>query len=191
MSKIRRHGRGYVFTPKDFIHLGSRQAIDTALSRLTTDGDIRRLSWGLYDYPKTHHLLGMLYPPLDDVAKVIAKDAGCEMQISGARALYLMGLTTQVPAQTIYLTNAQSKKIRIGKIVLIFKHASPSVMAGAGSKVGVVLQVIRYLGKDRINDNVFDTLSRQMNAKDKQSLKKIARYAPGWSLPVIDKLLAA
>ena len=118
MGKVRGHGKGYIFTPGDFLSLGSRSAIDTTLSRLAANGVIRRLSHGLYDYPKTHPLLGELLPSLDDVAKVIAKDAGCHIQISGARALFLLGLTTQVPAQIIYLTDGPSKVIRIGNTVL-------------------------------------------------------------------------
>jgi len=189
MQRIQKHGRSYIFTPRDFINFGTRQAVDTALSRLTAQGDIRRLSRGVYDYPKKHRLLGDLLPSLDDVAKVIAKDTDSSIQISGARALYLLGLTTQVPAQTVYLTDGHSRDIKIGGVVLKLRHASPKVMVGAGSKAGTILQAMRYLGEDNLNDTMLDQLTRQLDKDDKQALKAIARYAPGWLKPSIDRVV--
>lgn len=191
MNKIQQDGPGSVFTPSDFIDFGSRQAIDTALSRLVTQGNIRRLSRGVYDYPKKHRLIGDLLPSLDDIALAIARDTDSTIQISGARALYLLGLTTQVPAQTVYLTDGRSKQVQIGGATLTLKHASPKVMAGAGSKAGTILQAIRYLGKDNLNDNVLDKLTQQLDNTDKLDLKTISRYAPGWSKLSINRLLAA
>ena len=191
MGKIENRGRGYVFTPRDFIDFGSRQAVDTALSRLAVQSKVRRLSHGLYDYPRRHALLGDLLPSLDDVARVIAKDTDCRLQISGARALYLLGLTTQVPAQVVYLTDGNSKSIKIGNAVLVLRHTSPSVMAGAGSKAGTILQAIRYLGKDNLNNRILKKLTRQLDDKDKGQLKNLARYTPGWIKPSIDKMVAA
>lgn len=191
MIQIQQNGPGYVFTPKDFLDFGTRQAIDTALCRLAAQGDIRRLARGLYDYPKKHALLGDLLPSLDDVAKVIAKDTDSTIQISGARALYLLGLTMQVPAQIVYLTDGRSKDVKIGNTVLKMRHTSPKVMAGAGRKVGTILQAIRYLGRDHLDDDIIDKIKRQLSNDDKQALKQIARYAPGWTKPTIDRMVAA
>ena len=68
VKRIRGKGMGFVFTPKDFLDLGSRAAVDQALSRLTRRGTIRRLGRGLYDYPRVSPHLGPLSPPLDLVA---------------------------------------------------------------------------------------------------------------------------
>lgn len=191
MQLVRRHGRGCVFTPKDFIELGSRMALDTALSRLAASGHIRRLAHGLYDYPKKHSLLGDLYPSLDVVAMAIAKDSDSKIQLSGAAALHLLGLTTQVPAQIVYLTDGQSKNIQIGKTMLRLKHASSKVMAGCGTKAGVVLQAIRYLGKNALNNNFFNIIAPQLNRHDKKILKQTLRFSPHWAKPAFDKLLAS
>ncbi len=187
--QIQQNGPGYLFTPKDFLDFGTRQAIDTALCRLTAQGDIRRLARGLYDYPKKHSLLGDLLPSLDDVAKVIAKDAGSTIQISGARALYLLGLTTQVPAQIVYLTDGRSKDVKIGNTLLKMRHASSKIMAGAGRKAGTILQAIRYLGRDHLDDDTINKIKRQLSKDDKQALKQVARYAPGWTKPMIDRMV--
>lgn len=70
--RIRGKGRGWVFSPKHFLDLGSRDAVDKALSRLADAGVIRRFSRGLYDYPKISPQLGTLTPSADKIAKVLA-----------------------------------------------------------------------------------------------------------------------
>src|SRR5579862_8857780 len=91
LKRIRVHGRGWVFTPKDFLNLGMRHPIDLALSRFARDKTIRRLTQGVYDYPKVHKKLGTLAPNPDDVATVLAAKTGSRVQISGARAANLLG----------------------------------------------------------------------------------------------------
>jgi hypothetical protein len=41
-----------VWTPTDFLDLGSRNAMDQALSRMAAARDIRRITRGLYDLPR-------------------------------------------------------------------------------------------------------------------------------------------
>jgi len=135
--------------------------------------------------------LGDLLPSLDDVAKVIAKDTDNTIQISGARALYLLGLTTQVPAQIVYLTDGRSRDVKIRNTVLKMRHASPKVMAGAGRKVGIILQAIRHLGRDHLDDDMINKIRHRLSSDDKQALKQMARYAPGWTKPTIDRMAAA
>ena len=60
ISRIYGSGRGSAFTPNSFLDLGSRAAVDKALSRLAAKGTIRRLARGLYEYPREHPELGLL-----------------------------------------------------------------------------------------------------------------------------------
>ena len=72
MRRARSAGRGGVFTPRDFLDVAGRAAVDQALSRLVKNGKLRRLARGLYDFPKVHPKLGLLSPTPDDVAQVAA-----------------------------------------------------------------------------------------------------------------------
>ncbi len=74
MKRVRSSGRGGVFTPSDFLNVAGRAAVDQALSRLVKNGALRRLTRGLYDYPKLHPKLGRLSPTPDDIAH---HSAGC------------------------------------------------------------------------------------------------------------------
>lgn len=60
-----------MFSSSEFLDLGSRKAVDIALLRLTKAGTIRRLTRGLYYFPKTSPLLGELHPTVEAVAKAI------------------------------------------------------------------------------------------------------------------------
>ncbi|WP_371395580.1 DUF6088 family protein [Fretibacter rubidus] len=108
-AKIVRKGRGYVFTPSDFLNVGTRAAVNQALSRLAKKGLIRRLTHGIYDYPKISPRLGALSPKPDDVAQAVACKGGQVLSVSPAKAANLLGLTTQVPAKLVYLTNGPTR----------------------------------------------------------------------------------
>src|SRR5580658_1373023 len=99
VRRIRGHGRGWIFTTSEFLDLGAESALKKTLSRLSRDRIIRRLTRGVYDYPRIHRKLGILSPNPDDVAAALAASTGSRVQISGGRAANLFGLTTQVPAQ--------------------------------------------------------------------------------------------
>src|SRR3984893_12723653 len=125
MRRARATGRGGVFTPSDFLDVAARAAVDQALSRLVKNRKLRRLVRGLYDFPKVHPKLGLLSPTPDDVAQALARETGSLVQISGARAANALGLTTQVPARSTYLTDGPSRRVVLGKRVVDLRHASP------------------------------------------------------------------
>ena len=188
LKRIRVHGRGWVFEPRDMLELGTRHAVDLALSRLTRDKTIRRLAHGIYDYPRVHKRLGMLAPNPDEVAAVLAAKSGSRVQVSGARAANLLSLTDQVPAQLVYLTDGPPHRVRVGGQTIQLKHARPSKFPGAGTRAGLALQAIRAVGPTANKDFVVRQLSRALSAKDRRQLAKLSKYAPGWSHEIIRRL---
>jgi len=115
VSRIYGLGRGAVFVPSDFLDIGSRQAVDLALHRLVKKDMLRRLARGLYNYPKTHPVMGVLSPGPDAIAKALAGKDMIRLQPSGAYAANLLGLSTQVPARIVYLTDGPSRTGAGGK----------------------------------------------------------------------------
>jgi hypothetical protein len=188
LKRIRVHGRGWVFTPRDFLNLGTRGAIDLVLWRLTRDKTIRRLGQGIYDYPRVHKKLGMLAPNPDDVAAVLAAKTGSRVQVSGARAANLLGLTEQVPAQLVYLTDGPPHRVKIGAQTIQLKPARPSKFPGVGTPAGLAIQAIRAVGRNANKDFVVHQLSRALSADDRLQLAKLSKYAPTWSHEIIERL---
>lgn len=179
-NRIYGFGRGNCFTPDRFFDLGGNEAIRQSLSRLTKQGMIRRLSQGLYEYPRIHKTLGLLPPKTDEVAKALATRDDITVQPSGAYAANLLSLSEQVPAKIVYLTDGNSKKIKIGTQEIIFKKSLSKVMAVAGTKSGVVIQALLYLGKNQLTELTKSKLSKRLSAKEKNRLLGDLKYAPIW-----------
>lgn len=188
LKRIQVHGRGWVFTPQDFVDIGSRAAVDKSLSRLSTEQAIRRLAQGLYDYPRLHRKLGPLAPDPDRVASALAAKAGSRVQISGARAANLLGLSDQVPAQIVYLTNGPARRVRIGAQTIQLKRAASSLFPAAGTSAGLALQAIRALDSRTDQDFVVNQLARVLDAENRKRLVKLSKYAPGWSREIFKRL---
>lgn len=184
MKRVRASGRGSIFTPSDFLTVGARSSVDQALSRLVKGGQLRRLARGLYDFPKLHPKLGALSPAPDDVAQALARETGSQMQIAGARAANVLGLSTQVPAQSTYLTNGPSRRVVLGKRVVDLRHASPKHLIAPGSPAGTVVQALRHVGPVRAAD-VAQIAAQQLSANDKKTLASTAFQAPAWMRPTL------
>ncbi len=190
LARIRGKGRACAFSSKDFLDLGNRNSVDKALSRLCTQGIIRRVSTGIYDFPrKDEELGGKLSPDIHQVAHAIARKNGVRIQPSGAQAANLLGISTQVPAQVVYLTNGKSRTVNVANRTLIFKRVEPREMQ-PGSDIGfLVTQALRYMGRDQVGKNVIDyspsysclvAIRRQLSDSDRKKLLKEAQYLEDW-----------
>ncbi len=188
LSRIYGAGRGCVFTPNRFLDLGSRFAVDKALSRLAQSGRIRRLTRGLYDYPKNHPLLGILAPSSDDIATALASSGRLKLQPSGAYAANLLGLSEQVPMRVVYLTTGTPRKVLVGKREIILKRTTPRQMATAGRIGGLVIQAFRHIGKSNVDSSLLKSLRSRLSVEDKKSLLADIPNAPGWMAAPIREL---
>ena len=168
-----------MFTPRDFLDMAARAAVDQALSRLARAGHLRRLARGLYDFPKLHPKLGALTPAPDDVAQALARETGSHLQIDGARAANTLGLSTQVAAQSSWLTDGPSRRVVLGKRVVDLRHASPKHLIAPGSPAGTVVQALRHVGASRAAA-VLQVAARSLTDSDKRTLAKSAAQAPAW-----------
>jgi hypothetical protein len=187
-SRIYGHGRGAVFTPNDFLDLGGRDAVDKALSRLTARGVIRRLARGLYEYPREHPELGTLSPDLEKVAKALAGKHRIRLQPAGAYAANLLGLSEQVPAKIVFLTDGPSRTVKIGRQEIHLRRTTPRNMAAAGRLSGLLMQAFRSLGRQHITRQRLARLKRTLPAKERKQLIKDLPLAPTWMHPFFREL---
>ena len=187
-SRIYGHGRGSVFTPNDFLDLGGRDAVDKALSRLATRGEVRRLARGLYEYPREHPELGTLSPDIEKVAKALAGKDRLRLQPAGAYATNLLGLSEQVPAKAVFLTDGPSRTVKIGRQEIQLRRTTPRNMAAAGRLSGLLMQAFRHLGRQHITEQRMAHLKRTLPAKERNQLLKDLPLAPGWMHPLFREL---
>ena len=184
------HRGGWVFTPRDFAALGDPRSIGMALTRLSRKGVIRQLARGLYDYPIDHPSFGLIPPSADAVAKALAKRDASRLQPTGAYAANILGLSEQVPTRIIFLTDGPSRRVKFGKQEIVLKRTTPRNMATAGRKSGTIIQALRHVGQDNINERTLDIIKRQLTEQDRKQLLKDMRYAPGWLVEILQQLSA-
>ena len=180
VSRIYGKKRGWVFTPNSFLDLGSRTAVAKALGRLAGIGTIRRLARGLYDYPQKHLTLGDLPANYERIAQALAVRHSLKIQPSGAYAANLLGLTEQVPARIVFLTDGPNRTVQINKQQIVLKRTTPKNMATAGRISGLVIQALRYLGQDHVGADIVGMLKKRLSRDDKCQLMNDIRYAPAW-----------
>ena len=187
-SRIESRKRGACFTPNAFLDLGSPEAVRIALHRLEKRGDVRRLARGLYDFPIHHPTIGLLSPNPDKVAKALSERDASRLQPSGAYAANVLGLSEQVPARIVFLTDGPARHVKIGRQEIVLKNTTTRNMATAGTTSGTVIQALRHLGARQTNQNHVAHLRRTLSARDRAQLKQDRIYAPGWMNRIIDAI---
>jgi len=179
-----------VFTPSLFLDLGTRQAVDVALHRLTKEGRIRRIRQGLYDLPRPHPILGQTAPDPMSVVRALMSGSHSQWQPSGAYAANLLGLSDQVPAKIVIQTDGVPRQVKLGNLTLAFRRAAPRNLLGAGRTSGLVLQAIRHLGANGITPEIKRRLQVQLDGAAKKDLRKFALKVPAWMRPTVEEIAA-
>ena len=188
ISRFYGRGRGHVGTQKDFADLGSRTLIDNSLSRLVKNGKLKRIARGLYEYPRTHPILGELSPDLNKVARAMAGREGIRLQETGAYAANLLHLSEQVPMRVVFLTDGATRKATIGNQTIELRKASPKRMKLHDRISGLVFEALREIGKEHITDQHIQTLRKNLTSNQKGKVLHDLREAPAWMQTHIRKI---
>lgn len=191
LHRVRGHGRGFVFSARDFLDLGSRAAVDQALTRMARARQIRRIDRGLYDLPRVHPRVGPLWPSADLVARALARQTDSHMKASGPLAANVLGLTTQVPAQATYLTDGPSRTVQVGRLQVSLRHAGRTDMLLPDTAAGLAIVALRYLGRSGVSPEVIRRLASTLDDADKLRLQRVRRQLPGWLGATVDQLATA
>ena len=192
-NKINRHKRGKIFFLDDFAGLGTPDAIKKSLQRLTNSGLLVRLANGIYWFPKKgKELYGVQIsgkPTLDEIAKAIAKRDKARIVPTGLHALNLLNLSTQVPANLVYLTDGTARKINIGEGKgILFKHTSEvKRLAYKSEYLMLIVSALREIGENNITDEQLAIIKNHFSNITKQEFDKDIKLIPVW----IRKILLA
>jgi len=187
-AAIRSRGRGSVFVPADFLEIGSREAVDITIHRLVGKGTIRRLARGVYDFPKEHPVLGPLSPSAEAVAKALAGRDRTRLQPAGAYAANVLGLSEQVPAKAVFLTDGPSRTVKIGRATIQLRRTTARNMAAAGRLSGLLIQALRELGEKHVTPERRKHLKQSIPADKRRELLKDLPLAPAWMHPIFREL---
>lgn len=154
IQRIRKDPVAKVWTPVDFLDLGSRDAVDKTLQRMVTSNDLRRIDRGLYDQPSANSLTGLpAAPDYRSVIDAVGRRDQVRVLIDGMTAANDLGLTNAVPGQVIVHTDGRLRPIQLGNLILQFKLTAPSKLYWAGRPAMRVVQALYWL-RDGLRDGI-------------------------------------
>lgn len=182
---------GTVFITSDFLDIADTPAINKALSRLAEDGVIRRITRGLYDCAVFSELLQeYAAPDMDQIAKAIARNFGWSIVACGDTALNLLGLSTQVPSVWQYVSDGPYRKYVIGNRELSFKHSANKDISGLSDRFALVIQALKALGKDNINETALRKLASVLKWEEREAFVKETQHRTAWINRAAKELVA-
>ena len=143
-------------------------------------GVIVRLAHGIYLNPKKDKLLGIVYPSIEQIAKEIAKRDKARIAPTGVMAMYLLGLSTQIPLHAVYLTDGAQREINIGKSKIKFKKTSPRNLAVKDGLLQLIIQAYKITGEKNISQAFEEKLIPYIKKLDENILNSQLKFAPVW-----------
>ena len=186
MEHLKRLPEGTPVAAKGLLHLGNRAAVDQALSRLTERGGLVRAGRGVYLLPVTSRF-GTRSPSVEQAVEAVAAQSGEIIVPSGAVAANILGLTTQVPIQSVYLTSGRSRKMNFGNQVIELRHAPRWQLALAQRPAGQAVRALAWLGPERA-DAALQSLRKKLPAEAFNELVAAAPQFPTWLARSVGKV---
>lgn len=190
LSRIYGRGRGWVFTPSDFIQDFKRWEISNSLEDLANQGIIRRLARGIYDYPLYSELLKKnVAPDMTRVAAAIARKFSWRILPSGETALNYLGLSTQIVGYYLYLSDGPTKKYDILGQNLSFRHTTLREASISDKNTILVVQALKAVGENNITDEFLEKLRLKFSRDEWMKIKKYSSKSILWIQNIINSII--
>lgn len=172
---------GSVFVATDFADITDKKTASVILTRIESEGIIRRVLRGVYDKPEYNEFLKEYVAPIpDNVAHALARNYGWTIVPCGDTALNLLGLSTQVPATWVYVSDGTYKEYAYDNTIIQFKKTTNKEVSKLSYKTALTIQALKALGKEKIDDAVLDSLHKLLTADEKQTMMSEAKTATSW-----------
>jgi hypothetical protein len=179
---------GGVLSPKEFLHLGSRAAIDQALSRLSREGKLLRVARGTYVAPIASRF-GVRSPAPEKVVESIAAQNGEMVAPHGAAAANALGLTQQMPIREVYLTSGRTRKLRLGRSEVLVKHVPRWMLALGTGPAGAAVRALAWMGQAHVGESLA-VLRRNLPPTEWRTLAASRAALPSWMARAIGEEVA-
>ncbi|NEJ22093.1 hypothetical protein GR247_18200 [Rhizobium leguminosarum] len=196
-----------VWSRADFLDIATPNAVEKALQRLTSRGDIRRPHRGLYDKPDTSQLTGkMVFPPRASFIDAIARRDKFRVCVDGMTAANDLGLTTAVPARSTIYADTYPRTIEIEAnagdpqakkpviYILDFKRMSAKTAFWAGRPAMRVIQALHWFRDERSNlEAVIDGIVRYLRRSPHrqpivEDLRENIHAIPAWMYQAVETI---
>lgn len=182
---------GSLFAVNDFIDLNNDSLVTRTLSRLQKEGVIVRVATGIYMIPKRTQF-GILYPTINQIATKIAERDKAQIMPTGDMALNILGLSTQVPMNAVYITNGAKRKVKVGERNIVFKNVIQKNFQFKGKLLPLIIIALKELGEKQVTEEMRIKLTKlilESNADEQATMMHDLYLSPVWIrellLPII------
>ena len=180
---------GSVFVNSDFADIADNNTIKQSINRLVQEGVLRRVIRGVFDKPQYSRLLGEYVAVNPDaVARALARCYHWTIAPCGDTALNMLGLSTQVTAVWSYISDGPYKTFQWDKTKIEFKHRTNKEITGLSPITILVIQGLKTLGKENIDDKTIRVISGRLNENEKAALLVESTEATDWIYSVIKEI---
>ena len=186
MSYAENLPEGTTLSAKELLHLGSRAAVDQALSRLTKNSDLLRIGCGIYVKP-IHSRYGLVPPLSDLVIKDIIDKSGDRYAPTGLVSAHKLGLTTQNPVIHIILTSGRSQNLYFGKRIVKLRHAPAWQLDHPDSVPGHLVRALTFMGKHHAKW-VIEKIALSLSPVDRETILSLRSKIPSWMAKEVSQL---
>ena len=157
------------------------------LSILEKEGTITRISKGVYVKARKTRF-GTLYPSASELVREIAKRDKAAVIATGDTAANQLGLSTQVPMNSTFLTTGSSRKLTLGKRTVTLKHGAPKNFAFKGKLIQDIVQALRSIGEQKLTpENERQIAKLLAESPEKETIEHDLRLAPVWMRNIINR----
>ena len=188
LVRIKKCGRGKLYSASDFVACGSGAAIAKSLERLTRKGHLVRIARGLYCYPKIDRKfgLGIQYPTVNEIAEKIARQGEARVVPTGMHALNMLGLSTQVPMNYIFYTDGNSRTVNLfnGR-KLRFKRVALRNLAYQNKTLMLAVFALKEIGRLQVTEEHIAQLKTIFARIPKSHILPDLRLVPAWIHKII------
>ena len=180
-DRIRHAKAGCVFAMVDFADLAPNNAANRGVTRLAAGGALAPVLRGIYQKPRYSELLGeYVLPPVDDVAAALARKCGWTIRPDGDTALNQLGLSTQVPANWVYLSNGPYRKYTFQGGAIVFKHSANRLLGNLSRETALVVQALRALGREHLTQETLQRLAERFDGKTWKEIEAESVCVSDW-----------
>lgn len=176
---------GGMLAPKEFLHLGSRAAVDQAFSRLAKAGLLMRVARGLYVAPVATRF-GIRAPAVDKAILSLAQKTQEAITGSGARAANALGLTTQVPVREVFLTSGRGRTLRLKEAEIEIRRVPRWMLLLGATLPGAVIRALAWLGEAHVSVAT-EKLRELLSPSDWHELRSVRYLLPSWMAQAISR----
>jgi hypothetical protein len=177
---------GGMLSPKEFLHLASRAAIDQGLTRLMRQGKLLRVGRGAYAAPVVGRF-GSRPPSTQAVVEAIEAASGEVVVATGATEANVLGLTTQVPTREVFLTSGSSRKLHLGNRNVELKHGSRWHLGLGKRPAGMAIRALSWLGPEQA-PAALKILRATLPAEEWAAMRSARATLPSWMARAVSEV---